>query len=84
MRIRSMIAAVAILSLAATPALAAAANPAASLSVAGSPQVRASSATGAGSSRATPEGWVVLVGALGLGAAALFFALNEDDQPESP
>ncbi|MGK6319979.1 hypothetical protein [Sphingomonas sp. DT-204] len=75
MRIRLMTSAAIALSLIATPALA---NPAAKLSVANAPQVRASSQID-GKSRLAPGAWAAVVGALAIGAGAIILAVDDDD-----
>ncbi|UIJ47280.1 hypothetical protein LZK98_10220 [Sphingomonas cannabina] len=75
MRIRLLTSAAIALSLVATPVLA---NPAARLSVANSPQVRASSNVD-GKSRLTGSAWIGVVAALAVGAGAVVLALTTDD-----
>ncbi|MGK6320353.1 hypothetical protein [Sphingomonas sp. DT-204] len=75
MRARLLTSAALALSLVATPALA---NPAARLSVANAPQVRASSSLD-GKSRLTGSAWIGVVASLAIGAAAIVLALDDDD-----
>lgn len=80
MRTRLLTSAAIALSLVATPALA---NPAARLSVASSPQVRASSSVD-GKSHLAGSAWIGVVAALGIGAAAIILALDDDDDNDVP
>jgi hypothetical protein len=81
MRSKIMVSAAAVLSLVATPVFAqaaVAANPAASLSVAKSPGVRASTAT-TKSSKLEGSAWVGVIGALAIGGAAIFLAIDSNN-----
>lgn len=78
MRTRLLTSAAIALSLIATPALA---NPAARLSVANSPQIRASSHVD-DENRLAPGAWAAIVGALAIGAGAIILAVDDDDDDE--
>jgi hypothetical protein len=81
MRFKSLTVAVAALSMTATPALAAPANPAASLSVAKS--VRASSPS-AKSNKLAGSSIIPAVLALAIVAAGVYIAVDDNDNAKSP